>query len=54
MILYNVTVNVDEQICNEWLSWMREIHVPDILATGLFLETKIARIHAEEEGGRDI
>ena len=52
MILYNVTVNVDEKVCDEWLNWMRKTHIPDVLATGLFLENKIARIHAEEEGGK--
>lgn len=51
MILYNITVNVDEPISEEWLKWMKEVHVPDVLSTGLFIENKIARIHAEEEGG---
>ena len=51
MILYNITVNVDESISEEWLQWMKEVHVPDVLSTGLFIENKIARIHAEEEGG---
>jgi hypothetical protein len=30
---------------------MKEIHIPNVLATGLFIENKIAKIHAEEEGG---
>ena len=51
MILYNVTVNIDQDVSEEWLQWMKNIHIPDVLSTGLFLENKIARIHAEEEGG---
>jgi pyruvoyl-dependent arginine decarboxylase (PvlArgDC) len=51
MILYNVTVNIDLDVSKEWLDWMKKVHIPDVLATGLFLENKIARIHAEEEGG---
>ena len=51
MILYNVTVSIDQEVSKEWLDWMKEIHIPDVLATGLFLENKVARIHAEEEGG---
>ena len=51
MILYNVTVNIDKEVSKEWLNWMQEIHIPDVLATGLFLENKVARIHAEEDGG---
>ncbi len=51
MILYNVTVNVDAEARDEWLVWMKETHVPDVLSTGLFVEAKIARIMAEEAGG---
>ncbi|GAA0874300.1 DUF4286 family protein [Wandonia haliotis] len=51
MILYNVTVSIDEAVHDDWLKWMKEVHIPDVMATGLFLESRIARIHAEEEGG---
>ena len=52
MILYNVTINIDESIHEEWLTWMKEVHIPDVLATGCFTENKICRILAEEEGGK--
>lgn len=51
MILYNVTVSIDYDVHTNWLKWMKEVHVPNVLATGLFIENKIAKIHAEEEGG---
>ena len=51
MILYNVTVSIDYDIHQNWLKWMKEVHIPNVLATGLFIENKIAKIHAEEEGG---
>lgn len=51
MILYNITVSIDENVHDEWLSWMKETHIPDVLETGLFIENKICRIHAHEEGG---
>lgn len=51
MILYNVTINIDNEVKDEWLHWMKEIHIPEVLATGLFFENKICKIHAEEEGG---
>jgi hypothetical protein len=50
-VLYNVTVNVDEAVHLEWLQWMKEIHIPDVMKTGFFLENRICRIHAFEEGG---
>ena len=52
MILYNVTVNIDVTVHDEWLQWMKEIHIPEVMATGCFLENKICRILAEEEGGK--
>ena len=52
MILYNVTVNIDVEAHDEWLKWMKEVHIPDVLATGLFFDGKIARILAEEAGGK--
>ncbi len=52
MILYNVTVSIDPQIENDWLAWMRATHIPDVMNTGCFLESRISRVHGEEEGGR--
>jgi hypothetical protein len=50
-VLYNVTVSVDESVHLEWLQWMKEVHIPDVMRTGFFLENRICRIHAFEEGG---
>ena len=49
MILYNVTVNVDPSVHDEWLDWMKNKHIPDVLATGLFIENKIYKILSEHE-----
>ncbi|MEN9699561.1 MAG: hypothetical protein RLZZ301_759 [Bacteroidota bacterium] len=51
MILYNVTVSVDTRIEHEWLAWMRQVHIPEVMQTGCFLECRVSRIHGEEEGG---
>ena len=44
MILYNVTIRVDEDIAEEWLSWMKTKHIPDVMRTGCFTDYKIMRI----------
>ncbi len=49
MILYNVTVNIDDSVHDEWLEWMRSKHIPDVLSTGLFTESKLYRIRTEHE-----
>jgi len=44
MILYNVTVCTEDSVHDEWLSWMMDKHIPDVMETGLFTEYKIYRI----------
>lgn len=51
MVIYNVTVSIDQAVANEWLSWMRSKHIPDVLQTGCFLECRLSRVNGEEEGG---
>lgn len=51
MIIYNVTVNIDNDVREEWLSWMKSVHIPDVMATGFFLENKICKVLVNEEQG---
>ena len=51
MIIYNVTINVDESIHSDWLKWMQNKHINDVLATGLFTNAKMVRVLVEEEMG---
>lgn len=51
MILYNVTVSIDPEVETDWLEWMRSTHIPDVMSTGCFIESRISRVHGEEEGG---
>lgn len=37
---------------NEWFLWMKSIHIPNVLATGKFVDCKMHRVLAEEEGGK--
>lgn len=51
MYIYNVTTNIDEAAHNQWLQWMNETHLPEVLATGKFLSAKMCRVLIEEEMG---
>lgn len=53
MILYNVTISIDDSISDDWLRWMQIQHVPDVMSTGCFSECRISKIHGEEEGGKN-
>ena len=50
MIIYNVTVNIDDSIHKEWLTWIKE-HIPQVLATGKFTEAKLTKVLVEEDLG---
>jgi hypothetical protein len=48
MILYSVMVNLEESIHEEWLEWMTTKHIPDVMATGCFKESKIYHVLSPE------
>lgn len=49
MIVYNVTVNVDDAVHAEWLQWMKSKHIPDVMATGMFTDYSILRLLSRQE-----
>ncbi|MDL2144037.1 MULTISPECIES: DUF4286 family protein [Flavobacterium] len=51
MIIYNVTTNIHESVQEQWLKWMQEKHIPEILATQKFSSARIVRVMIEEEMG---
>lgn len=44
MILYNVTVNIEKEVEEEWILWMKTVHIPNVMSTGVFHENKMYRI----------
>lgn len=51
MILYNVTCSVDPEVADEWVAFMREQQIPDIMATGFFVKSQLLRLLNEENEG---
>lgn len=51
MIIYNVTINIDETVHDSWLAWMQKSHIPDMLATGKFSKALMTKVLVEEEMG---
>jgi len=51
MLIYNVTINVEESVKDAWVSWMVKTHIPDVLATGRFLDATMTRVLVNEEMG---
>ena len=51
MIIYNVTVNIEESVEKEWLAWMKKTHIPEVINTGMFESAKMSKILLEEQMG---
>jgi hypothetical protein len=49
MIIYNVTMAVDLTIHDEWIVWMTNEHMPEVLGTGKFVDVKMYRVLLEKE-----
>ena len=54
MVLYNVTINIDEDVEQDWILWMKETHIPDVMGTGYFVESRMMRMLSQspDETGR--
>ena len=49
MIIYNVTVSVEESITSDWLNWMEIEHIPAVMACGIFTKAQINRVITEAD-----
>ena len=48
MYIYNVTITLEKEIHQDWLKWMNEVHIPDVMRRGIFTENKICKLITEE------
>jgi hypothetical protein len=52
-IIYSVSLRVDPAIAQEWLDWMRAVHIPAVLATGCFRGCTVGRVLEPPAGKRE-
>ncbi len=51
MFIYNVTINIEASIQNEWVKWMLDEHIPDVMRTGCFIDSRMVKVlNVEDEG----
>jgi hypothetical protein len=48
-IIYNVTNKVEAVIAEEWLEWMLNEHIPDVMQTKCFYSYRVVKILEMEE-----
>ena len=51
MIIYNVTINIEDSVHHEWLQWMREVHIPEVMQTNIFIENRIMKVLGDDSEG---
>jgi len=52
MVLYNVTIKIDKTVADEWVQWMKHEHMPELMQTGLFVDSKLFRLlDVEDDDG---
>jgi len=51
MYIYNVTINVEKEIHERWVQWMKTEHIPAMLATGKFKKALMTQVMVKEPMG---
>lgn len=54
MLLYNVTVTIDLDIHKDWVKWMREVHIPEVMITGMFVSYRMSRLIGHDHSDSEI
>ncbi len=49
MLIYNVTVKIEHDLNEDWLRWMRDVHIPDVMATGLFENHRLCKVLGDDD-----
>ncbi len=49
MLLYNETIGLDKEIEQEWLDWIKDTYIPDMMASGVFVDYKLYKVLTLED-----
>lgn len=50
MVIYSVTLNIDEEVHEDWLNWMKNHHIPDVMSCGIFKEHRFLKVLSRNDG----
>ena len=49
MIVYNVTIKIEKDVADDWLRWLLEEHIPAIINTGCFTDSRVLKLLETDE-----
>ena len=48
-LIYNVTVKLEPSVDEDWNSWMKDVHIPDVMKTGYFESYKFSQLLFQDD-----
>jgi hypothetical protein len=51
MLLFNETIGIDKEVETEWIQWMKQVQIPQVMKTGMFRDFKIYKVLHDAEDG---
>jgi Domain of unknown function (DUF4286) len=49
MFIFNETVGIDKDVETEWLQWIKETHIPQVMTTGHFIDFNLYRVVTHDD-----
>ena len=49
MIVYKVIIQIEKKIEKDWLNWMRDVHIPEIMDLNIFYKSQLFNIINNKE-----
>jgi Domain of unknown function (DUF4286) len=51
-MVYNVTIKISPETRDEWVAWMKDIHIPEVMSTACFKSFRFLHLEGfdDEEG----
>jgi hypothetical protein len=49
MFIYNVTVSITKEAEDEWIQWMKEVHIPNVMQSGMFTSHRLFKVLSHDD-----
>jgi len=49
MLIFNTTFLVSDHVSGQWIKWIREEHIPFMLASKTFSKPQLAKVYTQED-----
>lgn len=44
MLLYNITTIIEDKSASEWLSWTKDVYIPNVMSTEKYISNRILKV----------